>query len=144
MTPQDVPAGPLLVDTNVFSWLHERRHRYVEFGALIRGHGLAVSFATVGELRAGYLIAGVGARRTVALNAALARFVVLMPNSGVVEQWAALYARFRDRLKGGGVNDMWTAACALSYRMPVVTDDLNDFGLMAAEFAGLRLVHPDL
>jgi predicted nucleic acid-binding protein len=134
----------VLVDTMVFSWLHERRQRYVEFGALIRGHGLAVSFATVGELRAGYLIAGVGARRTTALNAALGRFVVLMPNSAVVEQWATIYSRFRDRLKGDGVNDMWTAACALSYAMPVVTDDLTDFGLMAGEFPGLRLVHPDL
>jgi predicted nucleic acid-binding protein len=103
-----------------------------------------MSFATVGELRAGYRISGVGAKRTAALNAALARFVVLMPNADVVEQWAALYARFRDRLKGGGVNDMWTAACALSYGMPVVTDDLTDFGLMASEFPDLRLIHPDL
>jgi hypothetical protein len=35
-----------------------RRDRYQEFDALMRGHLLVVSFATVGELRAGVLKAG--------------------------------------------------------------------------------------
>jgi predicted nucleic acid-binding protein len=132
------------VDTMVFSWVHERRHRYADFTPLIRGHPLALSFATVGELRAGYLKARVGQARTTALNQALARFTILVPNSSVVDQWAYLYSRFKGRLSGGGVNDMWTAACALAYGMPVVTDDLGDFGTMANEVTSLQLVHPDL
>lgn len=44
MNPDDVPAGPLVVDTDVFSWLAWRRERHEEFGALVEGHVLAVSF----------------------------------------------------------------------------------------------------
>lgn len=58
MTPEDVPGGPLCVDTDVFSFLYGRRGRHTEFRSLVEGHLLVVSFATVGELRAGAMRAG--------------------------------------------------------------------------------------
>jgi len=53
VTTDDVPDGPLLIDTDVFSWIIWERNRFEEFRNLIQGHLLAVSFATVGELRSG-------------------------------------------------------------------------------------------
>lgn len=60
-----------------------------------------------------------------------------------MEQWAQLYARFKGRLKDGGVNDMWTAATCLVFHVPLVTGNLADFQTIASEFP-LRLVHPNL
>jgi hypothetical protein len=40
--PSDVPAGPLAVDTDVFSFVHYRKGRYADFAALIQGHALAL------------------------------------------------------------------------------------------------------
>lgn len=67
MKVEDVPDGPLLVDTDVFSWIIWERKRYEEFRALIQGHLLAISFATVGELRSGALKA-FGERRRALLE----------------------------------------------------------------------------
>jgi predicted nucleic acid-binding protein len=144
MQPADVPAGPLAVDTDVFSFLHFQRGRHAEFAALIAGHPLALAFPVVGELIGGAIIGGLGERRRAALDSAIAAFVVIPSDARVVEQWAELHARFRDRLKGGGVNDMWIAACCLVHGLPLVTGNLSDYATIASEFGGLRLVHPDL
>jgi hypothetical protein len=45
-----------LVDTDVFSWITWQRGRFREFDDLVERHILALSFATVAELRAGVLI----------------------------------------------------------------------------------------
>lgn len=63
MKPEEVPPGPLLVDTDVFSWITWQRGPFREFDALVEGHVLALSFATVAELRAGAIIGKMGSRR---------------------------------------------------------------------------------
>jgi predicted nucleic acid-binding protein len=117
--PGDVAEGPLLVDTDVFSWVTWRRHRYAEFGALISGHTLALSFATVGELRAGALIGNWGTARQHQLEDRISKhYVVLASTDAVTAKWAEIYTRLRDQLKSGGINDMWTAACSLAQPVP--------------------------
>lgn len=146
MNPEDVAEGPLLVDTDVFSWVTWRRHRHAEFDVLLRGHTLALSFATVAELRAGALIGKWTAARQRQLEDRISQhYVVLTSTDAVAAKWAEIYTRLRDQLKGGGINDMWTAACALAQPVPppVVTGNLSDFGRIADEFP-LQLVHPDL
>ncbi len=146
MNPADVPGGPLLVDTDVFSWITWRRGRYEEFDALIRGHTLALAFATVGEVRAGAVIARWGEQRLRQLEDRISQnYVVLTATDPVTAKWAEINARLRDQLKGGGVNDMWIAACALAQPSPppIVTGNLSDFGRIAAAFP-VQLVHPDL
>jgi predicted nucleic acid-binding protein len=105
-----------------------------------------LSFPTVGELRAGARIAGWQENRTRQLEERISQhYVVLTATDPVTAKWAEIYARLRDQLKGGGVNDMWIAACALAQPVPppVVTGNLTDFGRIAAAFP-LELVHPDL
>ncbi len=146
MKPEEVPEGPLLVDTDVFSWVTWRRHRYAEFDELIKGHTLAISFATAGELRAGAIIGRwTEARRQQLEDRISQHYVVLTATDAVTARWAEIYARLRDQLKGGGINDMWTASCALAQPVPppIVTGNLSDFSHIAAEFP-LRLIHPDL
>lgn len=145
MRPEEVPPGPLLVDTDVFSWITWRRGRFAEFDVLVEGHLLALSFATVAELRAGALSASWGKRRWRALETRIAQYVVLTATDSVTHRFAAVYARFRDQLKGGGVNDMWIAATALAQREPppIVTNNRSDFERIASEFP-LVIVHPDI
>ena len=63
MNPADVPDGPLLVDTGVFSWVTWGRQRHAEFTTLMLNHVLVLSFATVAELRYGGQKAGWGAEK---------------------------------------------------------------------------------
>lgn len=103
------------------------------------------SVRPVGELRAGAIKASWGNERRRSLERMLREnYVVLTATDGVVEQYAALHARFRGRLKAGGENDMWTAACALAQPepVPVVTNNRSDFETIASEFP-LLVVHPE-
>ena len=144
MLAADVPDGPLLLDTDVFSWLVWQRANWQAFADLVDGHPFVLSFAVVGELRAGAVKAQWSAARRELLNRRIAECVVLTADDVVVTAYAELHARFRDNLRKDGANDMWTAACALAHdpALPIVTNNLNDFELMAASFP-LRLVHPD-
>lgn len=146
MTPKEVPDGPLCVDTDVFSWVYGFRERYREFDALMQGHLLVVSFVTVGELRAGAIKACWGDRRREQLERVLREnYLVLTATDAVVRKYAELHARFKGRLKNGGENDMWTAACVLAQPEPVplVTNNLSDFRTIGSEFP-LHVVHPDV
>lgn len=71
MNPSDVPSGPLLVDTDVVSYLLSAKGPHAGFAQLVRGHVLVISFATVGELLGGAHKAGWGAPRVEQLETRL-------------------------------------------------------------------------
>lgn len=145
MTPDQVPSGPLLIDTDVFSYGYRRRGPYEAFEALTAGHPLALSFATVGELLAGAQSKGMSPTTATKLRAVVARYVVLPYNERVTELWATLSAKLSGHLHRGGANDMWTAACALALPqpIPIVTNNLTDFGHIKTVCPALVIVHPD-
>lgn len=144
MTPDEVQDGPLSLDTDVFSFLLTERDRFEEFARLIEGHPLTLSFAVVGELRAGASKAGWGERRRAELERRIAECLVLPATDRVTSIYGELHARFRDRLKKDGSNDMWTAACSMAQTpaVPVVTNNRSDFRLLG-EYLPLLIVHPD-
>ena len=146
MNPDDVPDGPLLVDTDVISYWLLGDQRGHAFTTLAIGHDMAVSFATYGELLANLHRKGVGERRLGLVRERLRPFVVVPYNIDVVELWAQMHAKVSGHLHRGGTNDLWTAACALSVRprLPVVTNNRKDFEAITASFSDLQLIHPDL
>lgn len=146
MRPEDVPDGPLLVDTDVVSYWLVRAPQAKAFQDLVDDRELAVSFATYGELLAYGHKSRWGRQRIDELRSTLRTFVVLPYSAQVVELWAEMHAKLGGHLHKGGTNDLWTAACALTVRpqLPIVTNNLNDFQTIAASFNDLRIVHPDL
>lgn len=146
MSPEDVPDGPLLIDTDVVSYWLMKHDRGEAFSALVVGHEQAVSFATYGELLANAYRVKWGERRIQALRNQLNAFVVVPYSAQVVELWAEMHAKLSGHLQKGGTNDLWTAACALALtpQLPIVTNNLSDFGTIARAFPDLRLVHPQL
>lgn len=146
MTPEDVPDGPLVVDTDVVSYLHSQSGPHAEFEPLLAGHLLAVSFATYAEVLAMGRNAGWGERRMAALRATLARYVVVPSSADVAEMWAQTWPKVRGHLHGDGANDVWTAAVAVAHRpnLPLVTNNLNDYRSIKAHLPQLGLIHPRL
>ena len=146
MKPEDVPAGPLLVDTDVISYWVAGHNDGNAFKGLTKGHDMAVSFATWGELLANYHRLNWGTKRIAQLRNQLKAFVVVPYSIQVVELWAQMHSKLSGHLHKGGTNDLWTAACALSVnpKLPIVTNNLKDFQAIAGHFADLKIVHPDL
>lgn len=110
-----------LADTSVF--IAPESGRPLDEAAL--PDELAVSVITIGELRAGVLVAAdvsVRDRRLAALTAALA-FDPVPVDYDVAAAWARLRVLLRDADQRMPVNDSWIAATALALRVPVVTQD---------------------
>jgi len=78
------------------------------------------------------------------LRNALRQYVILPYDEVVAEQWAPMHVRLSGHLHDGGVNDLWTAACALAQPgpLPIVTNNLVDFRAVAKHFP-ITIVHPD-
>ncbi len=144
MRPVDVPAGPILVDADVFSMVHYAKGRYHDFEPFLTGRALLLSFSSVGELRAGAIKNRWGTPRRAQQESFIKAYAIVRPTTAAVNEYAALHARLHESLKGGGVNDMWTAAIALALGVPVATNNLSDFGKIRAVEQRLLIVHPDL
>jgi predicted nucleic acid-binding protein len=98
---------------------------------------LAVSVVTIGELRAGVLVASDTAirdRRLSTLTSALSLDPVPI-DAGVAERWANLRVVLRDRGMSMPVNDSWIAATAMALGVAVVTHD-DDY----VELPGLEVI----
>jgi predicted nucleic acid-binding protein len=144
VNPPEVPDGPLLVDADVFSYWYRQKGAWKEFSDLADGHPLAMSFACVGEILAPTYGSGFSKEVAQRIQTRLANFVVIPYDYDVVERWAAMANRLREQLKGKGVNDLWTAACAISQKLPLLTNNLSDFQKIQAEFPSLVIIHPSL
>lgn len=89
---------------------------------------LAVSIITIGELRAGVLVAATVEardRRLGTLTAAL-RLDPVPVDDAVAAEWARLRVLLRETGHRMPINDSWIAATAMSLKVPVVTQD-DDF-----------------
>ncbi|MEZ5144546.1 MAG: type II toxin-antitoxin system VapC family toxin [Acidimicrobiales bacterium] len=98
---------------------------------------LAVSVVTVGELRAGVLVADTTEARARRL-ATLTHALLLDPlpiDDAVAEAWAELRVRLREQGLRMPVNDSWIAATALAHGVAVVTQD-DDY----PDLVGLHVV----
>jgi predicted nucleic acid-binding protein len=94
--PEQVPPGPLLVDTDVVSLLALEEERADEFAALVQGHELFVCFVTVAEIETFLRLGVLNADQDAAVRAALAgysRLEVVMDD--VVERWAVIRSATR-------------------------------------------------
>lgn len=128
LTSPPIATARLVVDTDVasfiFKWHPEFAPRYVD---LVRGSELIASFMTLAEMRQGALDANWGPRKCAVLEAYLADFSVLHPDSLLSPTWAAV--RSESTQKGHPINsaDAWIAATALVLSAPLVTNNLKDY-----------------
>ena len=117
-----------VADTSVF--IARESARPLDEGAL--PEELAVSVVTVGELRAGVLLAAdLAARdRRLATLAAVLAFEPLPIDAAVADAWARLRVMLRDAGRRMPGNDSWIAATALAIGVPVVTQD-DDYAVVS-------------
>ena len=113
-----------LADTSVF--IARESGRPLDADAL--PEELAVSIITIGELRAGVLVAATVEardRRLRTLTATLGLDPVPVDDA-VAAEWARLRVLLRESGQQMPINDSWIAATAMSLKVPVVTQD-EDF-----------------
>ncbi|MCB9390688.1 MAG: type II toxin-antitoxin system VapC family toxin [Acidimicrobiia bacterium] len=123
-----------IADTSIF--IAQESGRALNTSAL--PEQMAVSVITIGELRAGVLAATDVAtrdRRLRTLTAAMQTNPIEIDVS-IAESWATLRVTLREAGRRMPLNDSWIAATAMSYSVPVLTQDL-DFPTLP----GLDVIH---
>lgn len=129
----------VVVDTTVFGApLARRADGIVElYGDDLAGMKLLISFQTVAEMRYGALTAHWGARRVEELEARVASTLTVPPHDELANEWATL--RFDCRETGHAFQDgrhsadLWIAATARLFDLPLVTHDSGFRGVPGLE-----------
>lgn len=118
----------VLLDTNVFTaWLRPRSVLVQQYGKHVFGKRLAIAQQTVAEARYGAIAAGWGDKRLQQLERLIRRSRPLPVDDETV--WS--YARLRAECRRVGhplhqkdhLGDLWIAATAVRWRIPLVAHD---------------------
>jgi hypothetical protein len=125
----------ILVDTNVVSWVGAGRGRHVEWAAALAGRRPFVSFVTVGEIIRGGLRAGWSEAKLGEWERRLRSYTVIPGTIPVARAYGRIGARYYRQVAD---NDLWIAATALAYDLPIATGD-EQLGAVAVSF-GIELV----
>lgn len=115
----------VVLDTDVFSYLHGNRPELLRFEPYLVGHVGLLAFPSVAELYFGARKDGWGPARLERLRADLAVYDILLPTDALLRLCGELRAEAHRTghplghpLHG---SDLWIAACAIHYEVPLVT-----------------------
>ena len=120
-------SDSVVVDTNVFSYIWQRRPEAALFLPFVEGRLAYLSFQTVAELLKGAKIAEWGARRRTELDREMRKYVVVEFSMEMARIWARVMAERRAAGLPERAEDGWIAATALWVGCPIVTHNLRDF-----------------
>lgn len=121
----------LVIDTDVWSFLHKGDTRAEQYRPYLEGHTLCISFQTVAELYRWAFTKNWGQRRIQQLELALHRFVVLPYDNAIAITWANICNEREKAGKPIGAQDAWVAACAVRHNYPLVTHNAADYAAIS-------------
>lgn len=129
-------SQPVLLDTSVFIAQETSRGVHSDSTAW----DIRISPITLAELKAGVLSATNNEHRLMRLRTVelAAEIPLLVIDEWVADEWAALRSWLSEMGRRLDVNDLWIAATAIRYGMPVVTQD-NDFFVVSG-VRGLEVI----
>jgi len=120
-------AQPLLVDTDVVSYLFRHDSRAESYRPHLQGRLLIISFMTFAELELWAVAHNWGPARRQEMEEHLRGFTVLHSSPDLCSWWAMARDEARRRGRPIQASDAWLAAAALLYKMPLLTNNPHDF-----------------
>jgi tRNA(fMet)-specific endonuclease VapC len=117
----------VVVDTDVVSFLYKRDTRAEIYRPHLDGQLPIISFMTLAELEQWTVVRSWGARRRQDLLNYLRRYRVEHSSPELCRRWAEVGDSARRAGRPILTGDAWVAATALTYGMPLVTNNPADF-----------------
>jgi tRNA(fMet)-specific endonuclease VapC len=134
--PLSGSSEPVLIDTDVLSYLHNNHSLAAAYRAILVGRQGFVALQSVAEMRFGAILNGWGEKRCNALEDFLSAYTAISPDDATALHWAQLRAQVSRAGRHTAPSDAWIAATALEYDLILVTHNTDDF--LAVD--GLRLI----
>lgn len=126
----------VVVDTDVVSFLYKGDTRATLYRPHLDGQLPIISFMTLAELEQWTLVRDWGPRRRQDLLNYLRRYSIEQSSAVLCRRWAEASDSARRAGRPILSGDAWIAATALTYGIPLVTNNPNDF----AGVAGLTVI----
>jgi predicted nucleic acid-binding protein len=118
---------PVVVDTDVVSFLFKNDSRAQLYLPLMRNRDLLVSFMTEAELEQWILLAKWGVDRVRRFRIFMTGFVSVPSSRDLILQWARVMAAARANGRRIEAADAWIAATALLYGATLLTHNPKDY-----------------
>ena len=131
---------PVVVDTDVISFLFKNHSLAPAYQALLANRQLAVSLISLAEIEYGMEAKGWGSGRRDLMRRFLSRFTSLLPDAETATLWARIKNHSEKRGRPITFADAWIAAAALQLNVPLVTHNAGDYS--AVESLTILTVHP--
>lgn len=120
-------TSPVVVDTDVVSFLFKSHSLAPEYQAILAGRALAVSLFTLAEIEYGMEAKNWGASRRDLMRRFLARFTTLLPDAETARLWARIKSGCEKKGRPITFADAWIAAAALQLNVQLATHNAGDF-----------------
>ena len=117
----------VVVDTDVVSYLFKDDTRVDAYRPHIKGRIAVITAQTQAELELWMRARNWGARRRAELRKHLRGFVLAPFDAALCEEWAEAADGARRAGRPISTADAWVAATALTFGVPLVTNNRNDF-----------------
>ena len=118
---------PVLVDTDVVSFLFKAHCLAPAYQAILAGRSLAVSLITLAEIEYGMEARNWGSSRRDLMSRFLARFTALLPDTETARAWARIKRGCEKKGRPISFADAWVAAAAVQLNIPLVTHNASDY-----------------
>jgi predicted nucleic acid-binding protein len=117
----------VLLDTDVFSYLHKGDRRGAPYRRHLAGADVFLCFQTVAELEFWAESKNWGDKRRRELNAAISKCTVIPYDRNIAVHWAHVTAQRRRFGRPIECGDAWIAATALHHALLLLTHNARDF-----------------
>jgi predicted nucleic acid-binding protein len=116
-------ATPVVVDTDVISFLFKSHSLASAYQVLLVGRPLAVSLISLAEIEYGMEVKNWGSARRDLMHRFLARF----PDHDTAALWAKIKSSCEKKGRPITFADAWIAASAVQLNIPLVTHNVGDY-----------------
>jgi tRNA(fMet)-specific endonuclease VapC len=120
-------SSPVVVDTDVISFLFKDHSFAPAYQAILAGRPLAVSLITLAEIEYGMEIKNWGPQRRNLMRHFLDRFTPLLPDDETARLWARIKSGSEKKGRPITFADAWIAATAVQLNIPLVTHNAGDY-----------------
>ena len=118
---------PVVVDTDVVSFLFKNHPLAQAYQAILAGRPLAVLLITLAEVEYGMEAKNRGVSRRDLMRRFLSRFTTLLPDTETARVWARIKSTCEKKGRPITFADAWIAAAALQLNVPLVTHNATDY-----------------